>query len=285
MTTRSNHEPSATTGGRSSDLALVERILGGDIAAWHGFIEDYIGLMRHAVAGLLFDEEDIETTTIDILSRLRESRLATYRGESALSTWLVVVARNATRDVLRRRYGRRSATPAGLELLSARDQRIFRYYYLDGLGFEGLCHRLGVRDHESGRVEVAEALGRIEDALTERTLRRLLWDLSSRGTQDISRRLMGYLDDARAENAHTSATSDPELALIRREARRTAKRILDHVDTLPPTERRILDLRHRRGWTAREIARKERLRGSREVFTILDRVRRQLRRRFGDVLP
>ncbi|MCA9751427.1 MAG: sigma-70 family RNA polymerase sigma factor, partial [Gemmatimonadetes bacterium] len=86
-----------------------------------------------------------------------------------------------------------------------------------------------------------------------------------------------YLVEARAQAGALSRAETPETQMMRQEAMQRAQRILDHLEALPPDERELVDLRYHQGWTAREIAERRGV-PTRQVFTVLERVRRLLKR-------
>src|SRR5262245_21317962 len=78
--------------GHVADLALVRRILDGDEEAWRYFVERYAGLILAMSRRYLHthDVDDIRTVFADVLDSLHRSRLRTYEGRAALSTWLAL---------------------------------------------------------------------------------------------------------------------------------------------------------------------------------------------------
>ena len=77
-----------------SDKAMVRRMLARDEAAFEGFFETYApGLYRFAVTRLEHDgnaaEEVVQATLCKAITKL-----ATYRGEAALFTWLCTFCRH-----------------------------------------------------------------------------------------------------------------------------------------------------------------------------------------------
>lgn len=99
--------PDAPRAGRpaADERALVDRALGGDRAA----LEAVVGIVRDPVYRLslrmAWRPEDAEDATQEILIRIL-TRLATWRGEAALTTWAYRVAAN---HLLNRRRSRAAA--------------------------------------------------------------------------------------------------------------------------------------------------------------------------------
>lgn len=84
------------------DKRLARRLLAGDERAFARFFDDYFSrLYRFALTRLSGDEEASKEVVQAALSRAIR-KIATYRGESALFTWLCVICRNEVVDYVRR---------------------------------------------------------------------------------------------------------------------------------------------------------------------------------------
>ena len=262
------------------DQRAARRVVDGDPGAWEAFVIKYAGLILHVARRYVFAEDEARDVLADVLQSLREGKLSTYEGRSRLSTWLALVARNAALDSGRKQAGRRSV-PQGVRELDRRDQVVFRLYFQDGRTFDATLHALEAEGVGLSRSELVDALARIDDAVTSRAMRRVLYNRAAHSTGEMSGRLLEYVDYARAEDADRGRTDNPEALLIRREARERARRVLLTLQTLSPEEQRILRLRFQEGRSARQIAEHEGHGNQRRVFTVLERIRRQLRSRFG----
>jgi RNA polymerase sigma-70 factor, ECF subfamily len=94
------------------DLELVERMLAGDEDAFEAFGErSFKAVYRFAFARLAGDRELTREIVQTAIAKAL-SRLATYRGEAALLTWLCACCRN---EILMH-FRRRKTAPADLEL-------------------------------------------------------------------------------------------------------------------------------------------------------------------------
>jgi RNA polymerase sigma-70 factor (ECF subfamily) len=86
------------------DLAAL---VGGDKAAWDGFVRAHARLILAAVRTLARDESEAEDVAQDVFVRLCKDDfrlLKTYDpARAGLSTWLTIVARSTARDGLRRK--------------------------------------------------------------------------------------------------------------------------------------------------------------------------------------
>jgi RNA polymerase sigma factor (sigma-70 family) len=264
----------------SQDLELVGRITGGSQEAWEQFIFRYSGLIHSVVRRYLFDAEEVRDVYVEVLSRLHEGRLATYEGRSALSTWLVLVARSVALDHLRRRFGRREV-PGGIQRLRKRDQRVFHLYYVDGLSFDAVRHWMSQHGEPISAEELVATLERIESSIDNRTLRRIVYDLHAPSVGAASGRMMEFLDWHRDRQERLRRERNPEQLLIDKEARATAERVRELLEELPEEERRVLTLRFDRGWTAVQIAAEMGYENPRRSYTVIDKGLRRLRRWLG----
>jgi RNA polymerase sigma-70 factor (ECF subfamily) len=78
----------------TEDVALIRRVLAGDEAAFEAFFDRYFPrLFRFALPRLGGNEDDAEEIVQRVLIRAIP-RLATYRGEATLLTWLCTFCRH-----------------------------------------------------------------------------------------------------------------------------------------------------------------------------------------------
>jgi DNA-directed RNA polymerase specialized sigma24 family protein len=276
--------PSGPKPERGTDRALAAAAAAGSLEHWHRLIERYTPLIHSVLRGHLHNEEDVRTVFAQVLHHLHRGKLAGYEGRSALSTWLVLVARTETFDFLRRRHGRRE-TPKGVERLGEGDREIFKLFYLEGASLEGVRHRLASRGTPVSGADVLDALNRIEAALGRRVLRRLTYDLSAASTSSASGRLLEFLDHARGELERNSDRRRADHELMEKEAKALMGRVKALVRSLPAEERAVLDLRFGRGLTARRVAGELGLSGPRRVYSLIEKSLRTLRRRLSPNLP
>jgi DNA-directed RNA polymerase specialized sigma24 family protein len=263
----------------AQDLALVRRILAGDVAAWGAFVDRYAGLILAMARRYLRsrDPDDVRTVFANVLESLRKSRFRTYEGRAALSTWLTLVARSEVIDHLRRRFGRDLKMRA-LDRLTPEQRTLFRLYYIEGAPWNEVVARLetnGTKWTEDGFI--AE-LRSIERRLGDRWLRRLAYDLHAHSIGAVSGRLLEYLDHLRDEFARLEAASSPEYYVMEREARRTLDALNGRIASLNSRDQRLLELRFENGWTAGRIATELGLKGQRSVYRAVNRIVSKLRR-------
>lgn len=91
---------------RLSDPILVRRARDGDERALAALCERYAPRVQRLAAHLLRDPEDARDAAQEALAKLCV-RLAQYRGESQLSTWVYRLAVNTCRDIAERRRSQR----------------------------------------------------------------------------------------------------------------------------------------------------------------------------------
>ena len=264
----------------TEDLTLAEQVLRGDRDAWERFVHGHTGVIVSVLRRYLFDAEEVRDAYVDTLTELRRGKLAEYEGRSSLTTWLAVVARGAATDHLRRKLGRRE-DPAGLADLDDRGREVYRLYYVEGLAYADVTLRL----QQAGRLgpdeSLAEILADIESRLSDRTLRRIAWDLHAASAGAATGRLAEYLQAARDEADARAHEQSPERALLADRAEKRLAAIRELIASLPEEERRILTLRFDEGWTAEQVAEALDLPDRRRVYTIQERALARLRRWLG----
>jgi RNA polymerase sigma-70 factor (ECF subfamily) len=108
---------SGSGGERAADAELARRIVAGDAEAFDMFYEAHVGRVYALVLRMCGDETRARRLTQDTFVRAWE-RMATYRAESRLSSWLHRVAANVALESGRRRarwWRRLSSEPVRLE--------------------------------------------------------------------------------------------------------------------------------------------------------------------------
>lgn len=262
----------------AQDLALVRRILAGDVAAWEMFVERYAGLILAMARRYLrsHDPDDIRTVFANVLESLQRSRFQTYEGRAALSTWLTLVARSEVMDHLRRKFGRDLKMKA-LQRLTAEERTLFRLYHIEGIPMSEVVARLETNGDKWSDDRFVAALHHIERRLGDRWLKRLAYDLHAQSIGAASGRMLEYLDHVRDEFAQLAGALSPEYYVMEREARRTVDVLRARIESLSPRDRRLLELRFERGWTAERIATELGMNGQRSVYRAIERVVSKLR--------
>ncbi len=166
--------------GRAAGGAMVEgreavrELLSGGRQAWDRFARDYRLVVLKAVhtAARRFraGEADVEDAASQVFIELFQDEgraLRAYRGDSALTTWLTVVAyRIATREFVRRIRAREveAAKPAPsaverdaevleyLERLPELDRRALVMFHVDDRSYKEIADQLGIPLNQVGMV-------------------------------------------------------------------------------------------------------------------------------------
>ena len=138
--------PAAAGPNRTEELALVERCRAGDLAAFETIYRTHAGRLYSVACRVLGNPTDAEDLLQEIFLAAHR-KLETFRGESALGTWLYRLAMNLCLDHLRSR-----ATRSG-QLTDALDEE----YGLDDSGSRRLAERTIARmDLERAMAQLPE---------------------------------------------------------------------------------------------------------------------------------
>ena len=138
--------PAAAGPNRTEELALVERCRAGDLAAFETIYRAHAGRLYSVACRVLGNPTDAEDLLQEIFLAAHR-KLETFRGESALGTWLYRLAMNLCLDHLRSR-----ATRSG-QLTDALDDE----YGLDDSGSRRLAERTVARmDLERAMAQLPE---------------------------------------------------------------------------------------------------------------------------------
>jgi RNA polymerase sigma-70 factor (ECF subfamily) len=92
----------AATSGRAEELALIERCRNGDLAAFEAIYRTHSGRLYSVVFRMLGNRADAEDLLQEVFLAAHR-KLDSFRGDSALGTWLYRLATNLCLDHLRSR--------------------------------------------------------------------------------------------------------------------------------------------------------------------------------------
>jgi len=182
-------------------------------------------------------------------------------------------------DHLRHLQGRRK-NPQGYETLSPFECQVFRFYHVEGLGFDAVIHSLQSAGMPANAEMIAHAVLKIESTLDKHYLRRLESDAKAPALGVVSGRLLEFLNHMDVVRER-SDDDHPSEFLDRDATERMAIRVRELLADLSTEERDIVRLRFEEGWTAQRIADEKGFTGQRRVYTILDGVLRKLRKGLG----
>ncbi|MCP4547381.1 MAG: sigma-70 family RNA polymerase sigma factor [bacterium] len=258
------------------DLILARRIVSGSVEDWHRFIDEYSGRILYVIQSYLSDSEDVRDIYIDLLERLYKGHLGMYEGRSSLATWLVCITRNSVMDFLRSRHGRR-VEPPEIKEMSGYEQEVFKLFHIEGKSYDSIRHHLRAKGMYSENEFLAETLCRIEEKISNRVMRRIIFDLHAGSVGLASGRLLEFIEQSRRESERRVRNMRPDRQLQAKETARNLERIWQAIDRFPEMERQVLVMRFKDGVTAREIAQSVGLKNTREAFSIIDRVLKRVR--------
>jgi RNA polymerase sigma-70 factor, ECF subfamily len=104
-TSKVTGHPAAAPGGRQDEVTLIERCRRGELGAFEELYRTHAGRLYSVALRLLGNPADAEDLLQEIFLAAHR-KLDTFRGESALGTWLYRLATNLCLDHLRSRSGR-----------------------------------------------------------------------------------------------------------------------------------------------------------------------------------
>ena len=103
-----------TPPGRAEDMALVERCRKGDLAAFEELYRQHAGRLYSVACRMVGNPSDAEDLLQEIFLAAHR-KLDSFRGESALGTWLYRLATNLCLDHLRSKSARSGQLTSALD--------------------------------------------------------------------------------------------------------------------------------------------------------------------------
>lgn len=97
-----------------TDNELIERCKHGDREAFTKIMEKYQNIMFGMAYNILSDYQDAEDAVQETFIKAYKS-ISSFKGQSAFTTWLYVICRNACNDILRKRQKHSNVTSVDLE--------------------------------------------------------------------------------------------------------------------------------------------------------------------------
>lgn len=259
------------------DQVLVDEVLAGSTPAWQSLVERYSGLAYSVARRHLHDHDDARDVVVEVFERLYHGQLQRYDGRAALSTWMVLVVRNAAIDHLRHLHGRQRL-PVAVRRRSPLDQRVFELFFVQGWPADVAVAQLGSEGWELSPTAFWDLVSDLEADVDPRFSRRLQYERAANQRGAASGRWLEYMEHVRHEQQ--PAAPDPA-----EPAADPTARIQAELARLSEDERHALDLRYQQSLSAREIAGRMDLRDQRQAFTLLDRAVRKLRRALSTPTP
>ena len=140
------HPSAASPGARAAELVLVERCRRGELGAFEELYRAHAGRIYGLAVRMLGNNADAEDLLQEIFLTAHR-KLESFRGDSALGTWLYRLATNQILDHVRSRAARTGQLTDGLEDDSTLP---------DAMG-----HRLG--DRAIDRIDLERALSQLPE--------------------------------------------------------------------------------------------------------------------------
>ena len=106
--------PPSTGASRAEEMALVERCRQGDLAAFEAIYRTHAGRLYSVAVRMLGNTADAEDMLQEIFMSAHR-KLDSFRGDSALGTWLYRLATNLCLDHLRSRASKSDQLTGGLD--------------------------------------------------------------------------------------------------------------------------------------------------------------------------
>lgn len=278
-------QPDTTTHHcHDDDQHLVARIRAGSTDHWHAFLERYAGLAYTVARRHLHDDDDARDVTATVFERLYHGGLHRYDGRAALSTWLVLVVRNAAIDALRHQRGRQRL-PVGVRQRPLADQRIYELYFVLGWPADVVQAQLAGEDLALTPDAFWQVVSELMEVVDPRLQRRLRFEQEARQQGLPSGRWLEYHDHVCGEATAHRGNEMPDAAVNRAAEPDPVALVQAGLARLTAEERHAVDLRYQQRLSAREIATELDLDGQRQAFTLLERAVRKLRRALGTASP
>ncbi len=158
----------------------------GDSKAWTQFLDSYADTILHVASQYVYDSALRNECYLFICGKLSNNgfrRLLSYQPEGAasFSSWLKVVIANLCIDWQRRQHGRVRPFKSIMKL-SRLDQKVFKYKFEQGLGFQTCLNSLQAEFSGLTEPELTGAVSRINEVLTSRQH----WLLSTHQSDTVS---------------------------------------------------------------------------------------------------
>ena len=150
-------------------------------------------------------------------------------------------------------------------------------YYLEKLNIDVVLHTLSWNHFSTNLDQVVESIEKIESVVDRRFLDKLGRNHRRGKKRNGANGLLEYLTQLKLDYEQYAESCSPYRILVDRERREIEEHLRSEIAKLPAEDRNVLNLRYKRGMPAKQISRKLNLGGPRKVYTIINRVIRNLR--------
>jgi RNA polymerase sigma factor (sigma-70 family) len=258
---------------------MVRAVSSGSVDAWHQFLQRYSRLVYNVVQRHMFaeDEDDVRSVYVDVLKALFDGEIDGYRGESVLSTWLIVFTRHRTYDFIREQRGR-YREPKNLDKLSEYDRNVLRWYIVERLPIEVVFQILDCYGFSPDAQNLIDSVLKIESVLDRRYLDRIDNEFQADKYNLDSARALKCFAQLKFEYDEKAGRIGITSYLEEKDADETMTRIREAISALSHEEQQIIYWRFERNWTAKEIAKELRIGGERRVYALIGKTIRKLRK-------
>ncbi|MCX5752164.1 MAG: hypothetical protein NTW97_00820 [Candidatus Krumholzibacteria bacterium] len=256
----------------NDEESLIARVLSGETAAWHTFIEVYSPHIRKTIKRYVRDPEVGNDLYASLLEKLKMGKLARFESRSSLATWLFAVTRNHCRDHYRGAKGVRHLCMA-LEGLGEPERRFFVLHYIQGLSLQATyCSLRAEAGNTISYLDLFEYRERIRKAIEQKKLGRIIDRLlrPDAVTIDLSTSASGTELDQAASIESTAAS--PESSLDGKNLQIAIEHLRAAILELPHRDQLVLKLRFEHKRSAREIGKILDLGSEKQIYRKLDRL-------------
>ncbi len=253
------------------ELNLARRILDGDVAAWHRFVEVYNDRMQSIIGRYVSDRDIRQDLFVSLLEKLKDQKLAHFDGRSTLSTWLFVVTVNHCRDYFRSSKGIRHVLTA-IEGLRPIERRFFKLAFVQGMPIHEVLDsiRAEMGEHIT-YLDLIECEERIVTRAREEKLGRLIEKLLSPA---IRQKQPGGAAPAAADRARTAGRAQPPIDILAESDlfQKALQNLREALLQLPRRDQIILKLKFEHKASARRICEVLDLGNERMVYRRLEKL-------------
>jgi len=243
--------------------------------AWEEFLDSYSGILYQIARAYTSNDDAAADCYLNICEQLARHgfrRLLKFKreGSASFTTWLRVVARNLCFDWHRRQTGRRRPFKS-LQSLSQLELDVYDCRFERGFSPEETVQRLRPTSPDIDLDQLAEVESRIEHHLSSRQR----WILSTRPRRVFSAGVALLTEEGEEIVARVPDTRlDQESLVVSQQQQAQLNRC---VESLPQSERLLLQLRFERDLTLDEIARLTGLGDAQRVHRHIEVILRKLR--------
>jgi RNA polymerase sigma factor (sigma-70 family) len=268
--------------GRSKSRPSIQELLtrlktAGAGKAWVQFLDGYAATIMHVASQYVYDRTLHNECYLFICGKLSDNgfrRLLSYQPEGAASfrSWFNVVIANLCIDWQRQQHGRVRPFKS-ITKLPRFDQRVFKYRFEQGLGFQTCLNSLQAEFPGLTEPQLAGAVNRINEVLTSRQH----WLLSTHQSEAVS------LDDSELSAPAWQPADTGDSPETTAEISQDYARLQVALAHLSPQQRLLIKLRYQQELSLKEVARLTRLgdpfRARRHIQAALADLAKQLKPR------